>query len=95
MTFDSHRFCAGFSPSDLLEESAESFSLESFDRENGTEIREFIQASQSDVLEQISIFCMEDSRLWDVYWKIIYEAASEVKLIKEKEAAAIEKEEEK
>lgn len=95
MTFDSHRFCVGFGPSDLLEESAESFSLESFDKENGTEIREFIQASQSNVLEQISFFCMEDPRLWELYWTIIYEAAAEVKLMQEKAAAAIEKEEEK
>ena len=85
---DNSRFSVGFSPAELVEESQESFSLEEFDRVNKTNIREFVMHADVQTLEQLSYMCMEDERLWDVYWKVIYDTASELQKIQENEAAA-------
>lgn len=85
---DNSRFSVGFSPQDLVEESEESFTMEGFDRLNGTNIREFILKADAQTLEQISYMCMEDERVWDVYWKVIYDAASELQENQKNEAAA-------
>jgi hypothetical protein len=85
---DNSRFSIGFSPQELLEESQESFTLESFDRVNSTNVREFIMAADEQTLVNISYICMEDERVWDVYWKVIYDAALELQRKQQIEAAA-------
>jgi hypothetical protein len=84
--YSTSRFSLGFTPMDLIEESRESISLSEMDKENGTKIAEFIQSASPEILEKISFFCMEDPRLWELYWDVIYSAAVDVQILTRKES---------
>ena len=62
----------------LLEEANDSLTLEELDQINSTNIREFIKTADPKTLDMITNFCMEDERLWNVYWDVIYDSAAEV-----------------
>lgn len=72
------KFALPFDPKNLLEEAHESTILEEKDKYNETDVCAFMQSAPLDVLREISYYCMEDPRLWDVYWEVIYDAALEV-----------------
>lgn len=72
------QFSLPFDPANLLEEARESSSLEAMDTYNETKVVEFILAADHETLLEISYFCMEDPRLWEIYWEVIYEAAHEI-----------------
>lgn len=76
---DFRQFALPFDPDNLLEEAHESITLKEKDKYNDSSICEFIRSAPRDVLLEISYFCMEDPRLWDVYWEVIYDAAAELK----------------
>jgi hypothetical protein len=78
-----------FDPISILRESHESTTLEELDAVNSTNSRKFIQTCSEDILHLISSYCMEDPRLWDIYWEVIYDAAVE---IEQKTITANEKE---
>lgn len=67
-----------FDPLSILRESRESITLEEMDNVNGTNSRKFIQTCPEDVLRLVSAYCMEDPRLWDIYWEVIYDAAVDI-----------------
>ena len=72
-----------FDPESLLEEARESLILEELDKENSTDVRGFILDAEDSVLTLITNLCMNDPRLWEIYWSVIYDAAIEAKKIKD------------
>jgi len=89
---DPARFALPFDPVSLLEEARESSSLEGLDKYNDTNVVEFILAADAATLYDISYFCMEDPRLWEAYWEVIYDSAQEIKIRKEAAATAAKEE---
>lgn len=85
-SWDARSFSLPFDPDSLLEEARESSSLQGLDEYHGTGIVEFILAADQETLLEISYFCMEDPRLWEIYWEVIYDAAADIKA--RREAAA-------
>jgi len=82
------RFAVPFDPESLQEEARESSTLEGLDQVNSTKIREFIAAASPAVLEEISYYCMEDPRIWEIYWEVIYESAVDIQArVEERQAA--------
>jgi len=72
------RFSLPFDPDNLLEEARESSSLEGLDAYHETKIVDFLLAADRSTLLEISYFCMEDPRLWEIYWQVIYDATEEI-----------------
>lgn len=82
------RFSLPFDPDNLLEEARESSSLEGLDAYHETKVVDFLLAADRSTLLEISYFCMEDPRLWEIYWEVIYDSANEVMLRKQLEESA-------
>ena len=78
VTRDHLLYSLPFDPLSLLRESRESIILKELDDEHGTTSCKFIQTCSEDVLRLISAYCMEDPRLWEIYWAVIYEAAADI-----------------
>jgi hypothetical protein len=64
-----------FDPMSLIEEARESLILKQLDIENSTNIREFLLEAEEETLNLVTNLCMNDPRLWEIYWSVIYEAA--------------------
>jgi len=64
-----------FDPVSLTEEARESLILEQLDNENSTNIREFLLEAEEETLNLVTNLCMNDPRLWEIYWSVIYDAA--------------------
>lgn len=64
-----------FDSMSLLEEARESIILEQLDEENSTDIRGFLLGAEEETLDLVTDLCMNDLRLWELYWSVIYDAA--------------------